>query len=71
MKKELTINIYDYISLELLYLLMNFSLDKEIEKKIKELIVFIEKQIYGDLFKDAEDFLISSEEFKINYTFEK
>jgi len=69
MEKELSININDYTALQLLYLLMFLSLDKTFELKIKELIKFMEKNIYKNFFKNLDDFYITSEEFKVKYTF--
>jgi len=71
MEKELSININDYTTLQLLYLLMFFTIDKTFELKIKELIKFMEDRIYKDFFKNLDDFYITKEEYKVKYTLEK
>lgn len=70
MEKRLEIDINDYITLEILYLLDNYSLDKTLERKIKRIICYLEKKIYNNFFENLGNLEIKKEHFEIKYIFE-
>ena len=69
MKKELIININDYILLEFLHMLDYFSYDDIIEEKLKQLRKLVNQNVYGDFFKNLNDIEILNQQFKLKYTF--
>lgn len=69
MKKELIININDYILLEILHMLDYLSYDDIIEEKLKQLRKLVNENVYGDFFKNLNDIEILNQEFKLKYTF--
>ena len=69
MKKELIVNINDYILLEFLHMLDYFSYDDIIEEKLKQLRKLVNQNVYGDFFKNLSDIEILNQEFKLKYTF--
>lgn len=69
MKKELIININDYILLEILHMLDYLSYDDIIEEKLKQLRKLVNENVYGDFFKKLNDIEILNQEFKLKYTF--
>ena len=70
MEKRLEIDINDYITLEILYLLDNYSLYKTLERKIKRIICYLEKKIYTNFFENLGNLEIKKEHFEIKYIFE-
>ena len=70
MKKELTININEYILLEFLRMLDYFLYDDVITEKIRELEKIINYRIYGNFFRSNHDIKILKENFILQYFYE-
>ena len=70
MKKELIININEYIHLEILRMLDYFSYDEIITEKIRELERIINYRIYGNFFRSKYDIKILKENFILQYLYE-
>lgn len=70
MKKELTININEYILLEFLRMLDYFLYDDVITEKIRELEKIINYRIYGNFFRSNHDIKILKENFILQYLYE-
>lgn len=68
MKKTLKVDINDYTILQVLYLLISLTTDKQIELQLKKVINFLERHIYNDFFASLGDVYILNEDVKIEYT---
>lgn len=71
MIKELNTNINNYVLLDILHMLDYLEYDDIIEGELKKFRRLVNKQVFGDFFKNLDDFEIINQEFKIKYTFEK
>lgn len=71
MIKELNTNINNYVLLDILHMLDYLEYDDIIEDELKKFRRLVNKQVFGDFFKNLDDIEIINQEFKIKYTFEK
>ena len=69
MKKDLKVNINEYILLQLFYMLEFYNFDDIIQNEIEKFRNLLEDKIYGNFFKNCGDIL--SDEFILSFQFEE